>query len=167
MHNKEISSEKVTFLGGGKKKESSKRKRSEWRQIHRAATSEGAVPMTRVWERWRSAGCLYCACRYWRREAGGMCALLGRICLPPGRMFLRLGFADCFEDWGIALIPAKQFRNLFQKLFTQSIVIWGHAVEVKTLRYKREGRGFDTRWGDCLNLPNPSGRIGPWGLLSL
>jgi hypothetical protein len=29
MHNKEISSEKVTFLGGGKKKESSKRKRSE------------------------------------------------------------------------------------------------------------------------------------------
>jgi hypothetical protein len=27
-------------------------------------------------------------------------------------------------------------------------------------------RGFETRWGEFLNLPNPSGRR-PWGLLSL
>jgi hypothetical protein len=26
---------------------------------------------------------------------------------------------------------------------------------------------FDTRWGEFLNLPNPSGRTRPWGLLSL
>jgi hypothetical protein len=30
-------------------------------------------------------------------------------------------------------------------------------VVVKALCYKPEGRGFDTRWGDFLNLPNPSG----------
>jgi hypothetical protein len=29
------------------------------------------------------------------------------------------------------------------------------------------GRGFDTLWGEFLNLPNPSGRTRPWGLLSL
>jgi hypothetical protein len=38
---------------------------------------------------------------------------------------------------------------------------------VKTLCYKPEGRGFDTRWGEFLNVPNPSGRTRPWGLLSL
>jgi hypothetical protein len=30
-----------------------------------------------------------------------------------------------------------------------------------------EGRGFDTRWGEFLNLPNPSGRTRHWGLLNL
>jgi hypothetical protein len=29
------------------------------------------------------------------------------------------------------------------------------SVVVKVLRYKPEGRGFDTRWGEFLNLPNP------------
>jgi hypothetical protein len=41
------------------------------------------------------------------------------------------------------------------------------SVVVKALCYKPEGRGFDTRWGDFLNLSNPSGRTRPWGLLSL
>jgi hypothetical protein len=42
-------------------------------------------------------------------------------------------------------------------------------VVVKTLCYKPEGRGFETRWGEWIffNLLNPSGRIRPWGLLSL
>jgi hypothetical protein len=40
-------------------------------------------------------------------------------------------------------------------------------IVVKALCYKPEGRGFDTRWGEFLNLPNPSGRTEPWGLLSL
>jgi hypothetical protein len=31
-------------------------------------------------------------------------------------------------------------------------------VVVKALCYKPEGRGFDTRCGEFLNLPNPSGR---------
>jgi hypothetical protein len=41
------------------------------------------------------------------------------------------------------------------------------SVAVKALGYKPEGRGFETRWGEILNLPNPSGRTRPWGLLSL
>jgi hypothetical protein len=41
------------------------------------------------------------------------------------------------------------------------------SVVVKALCYKPEGRGFDTRWGEFLNLPNSSGRTRPWGLLSL
>jgi hypothetical protein len=41
------------------------------------------------------------------------------------------------------------------------------SVVVKALCYKPEGRGLDSRWGDFLNLPNPSARIRPWGLLGL
>jgi hypothetical protein len=37
----------------------------------------------------------------------------------------------------------------------------------KALCYKPEGRGFDSQWCEFLNLPNPSGRTWPWGLLSL
>jgi hypothetical protein len=37
---------------------------------------------------------------------------------------------------------------------------------VKALCYKPEGRGFNSRWGEFLNLPNPSGCTRPWGLLS-
>jgi hypothetical protein len=42
-----------------------------------------------------------------------------------------------------------------------------HEIVFKALCYKPEGRGFDTRWGEFLNLPNPSGSTRPWGLLSL
>jgi hypothetical protein len=31
----------------------------------------------------------------------------------------------------------------------------------------RTGHRVETRWGEILNLPNPSGRIRPWDLLSL
>jgi hypothetical protein len=41
------------------------------------------------------------------------------------------------------------------------------SVVVKALCCKPEGRGFVTRWGEFLNLLNPSGRTRPWGLLSL
>jgi hypothetical protein len=44
------------------------------------------------------------------------------------------------------------------------------SVVVEALCYKPEGRGFETRWGEWIfffNLPNPSGRTRPWGLLSL
>jgi hypothetical protein len=37
----------------------------------------------------------------------------------------------------------------------------------KALGYKPESRGFETRRGGILNLPNPSGRTRPWGLRSL
>jgi hypothetical protein len=39
------------------------------------------------------------------------------------------------------------------------------SVVIKALCYKPEGRGFDTRWGDFLNVPNL--RTRPWGLLGL
>jgi hypothetical protein len=35
---------------------------------------------------------------------------------------------------------------------------------VKVLCYKPEGRGFGTRRGEFLNIPNLSGRIRPWVL---
>jgi hypothetical protein len=41
------------------------------------------------------------------------------------------------------------------------------SIAVKALGYKPEGSGFETRWSEILNLPNPPGRIRPWGLLSL
>jgi hypothetical protein len=34
---------------------------------------------------------------------------------------------------------------------------------VKALGYKPEGRGFETRWGAILNLPNTSARNRLWG----
>jgi hypothetical protein len=39
------------------------------------------------------------------------------------------------------------------------------SLVIKVLCYKLEGHGFDTRQGDFLNLPNPSGRSRPWCLL--
>jgi hypothetical protein len=49
------------------------------------------------------------------------------------------------------------------------VILWGErgSVVVKALCYKPEGRGFDSQWDEILNLPNPSGRTRPWGLLSL
>jgi hypothetical protein len=41
------------------------------------------------------------------------------------------------------------------------------SLVVKALGYKPEGRDFETCWDKILNLPNPSGRNRPWGLLSL
>jgi hypothetical protein len=70
------------------------------------------------------------------------------------------------------------FYGRFITLFTTAIhwvVLWPRWIKsipscrlvVKALGYKPEGRGFETRWGESLNLPNPSGRTRPWGLLSL
>jgi hypothetical protein len=41
------------------------------------------------------------------------------------------------------------------------------SLVVKALSYKPEGRGFESQWGEILNLPNPSGCTKPWSLLSL
>jgi hypothetical protein len=47
-------------------------------------------------------------------------------------------------------------------------LLWARGnMVVKALCYKPEGRCFDTRSGEFLNLPNPSGRTRPRGLLSL
>jgi hypothetical protein len=44
---------------------------------------------------------------------------------------------------------------------------FGGSVMLKALGSKPEGRGFENRWGENLNLPNPSDRTRLWGLLSL
>jgi hypothetical protein len=41
------------------------------------------------------------------------------------------------------------------------------SLVVKALGKKPEGRGFEIRLGEILKLPDPSGRIRPWSLLSL
>jgi hypothetical protein len=41
------------------------------------------------------------------------------------------------------------------------------SLVVNALGYKPEDRGFESQWGEILNLLNPSGRTRPWGLLSL
>jgi hypothetical protein len=57
-------------------------------------------------------------------------------------------------------MPKNSYPPFIYTLYRDSLV-------VKALGYKPEGRGFETRWGEILNLPNPSGRTNPWGLLSL
>jgi hypothetical protein len=59
----------------------------------------------------------------------------------------------------------QQTKNIFVRNFFY-VGIRGNVV-VKALFYKPEGRGFDSRCGEFLNLPNSSGRTRPWGLLSL
>jgi hypothetical protein len=51
-------------------------------------------------------------------------------------------------------------------LFTDYIIYKSHclargSVVVKALSYKPEGGGLDTRWGEFLNVPNPSTALGP------
>jgi hypothetical protein len=56
-------------------------------------------------------------------------------------------------------------EELSLKIFCEAL----SSVVVKTLCYKPEGHGFETRWDEWIffNLRNPSGRTIPWGLLSL
>jgi hypothetical protein len=35
------------------------------------------------------------------------------------------------------------------------------SIVVKAICYKPEGRGFNTQWGEFLNLPNPLAALGP------
>jgi hypothetical protein len=51
--------------------------------------------------------------------------------------------------------------TLFVRVYSTSRLV------LKALCYKPGGRGFETRWADFLNLPNPSGRTRPWGLFGL
>jgi hypothetical protein len=53
--------------------------------------------------------------------------------------------------------------------WTAFLVVGAHgSIKDKALRYKPEGRGFETRRDECIfsNLQNPSGHTRPWGLLS-
>jgi hypothetical protein len=67
--------------------------------------------------------------------------------------------------YAVTLLPGiltKLLRSAFVCLSGQR-----GSVMVKALSYKPEGRGFDTRRGEFLNLPNPSSGTRPWGLLSV
>jgi hypothetical protein len=97
---------------------------------------------------------------------------------------------ECYLVWVFVLSFSALCRQgicvqkiLFKNIFTVPYIIFqlirnlirgyiqilgeSGSVMVKALCYKPEGRGFDTRWGEFLNLPNPSSRTRPWGLLSL
>jgi hypothetical protein len=77
----------------------------------------------------------------------------------------------CYIDGQKNKYSVLLFRNK-KMLYIDYLVLYkalgarGRLV-VKALGYKSEGRGFETWWGDILNLLNPSGRANPWGLLSL
>jgi hypothetical protein len=60
-------------------------------------------------------------------------------------------------------------KKLLFFIYLCLIVYYGahYSLVFKTLVYKPEGHGFETRWSEILNLSNPSGLIRPWGLLSL
>jgi hypothetical protein len=60
----------------------------------------------------------------------------------------------------------RPFYVLMSAIPAQSLGARGSVV-VKALFYKPEGREFDTRWGEFLNLHNPSGRTRVWDLFSL
>jgi hypothetical protein len=62
-------------------------------------------------------------------------------------------------------IPASQ-KRIVKNRTARGLGARGSLV-VKALGYRPEGRGFENRRGEILNLPNPCGRIRPWGLLSL
>jgi hypothetical protein len=63
------------------------------------------------------------------------------------------------------LIDGGQLVNLTHRphftprnIFWYSFLFWASgSLVVKALNYKLEGRGFETRRGEILNLPNPSG----------
>jgi hypothetical protein len=60
------------------------------------------------------------------------------------------------------------YSVLLLRILYPVLIYWARgSLVVKALGYKPEGRGFETRWSEILNLPNPSGRTRPWGLLSL
>jgi hypothetical protein len=67
------------------------------------------------------------------------------------------------QPYALALCPLLPGR--FMVLISARRV--RSSVVVKALCYELESHGFDIQWGEFLNLPNPSGRTRPWGLLSL
>jgi hypothetical protein len=82
-----------------------------------------------------------------------------------------LSSTDCtWPDLGLNPGPLlMQCGLLWGKLNAMGSREWWArgSVVVKALCYKPEGRGFNSWWGEFLNLHNPSGHTRPWGLLGL
>jgi hypothetical protein len=70
-----------------------------------------------------------------------------------------------FRHCGTTSISWQVTWNLCRQIGAR--VVANGSLVVKALGYEPEGRGLETRWGEILNLTNPSGRTRPWGLLSL
>jgi hypothetical protein len=68
-------------------------------------------------------------------------------------------------SWCVMYVCVPLLSTAFIETFRAEINT--PSLVVKVLGYKPEGRVFETRWSEILNLPNPSGRIRSWGLLSL
>jgi hypothetical protein len=73
------------------------------------------------------------------------------------------------------IVPRLEFDSRRYQIFWEVVGLEGRPFSlVSTIEeltelyvYEPEGRGFKTRWGEILNLHNPSGRTRPWGSLSL
>jgi hypothetical protein len=91
------------------------------------------------------------------------------------RVLLEFGQTPLVEvEWNYAESFAVIFRAAMYVILKWCLITWDcvlygarGSVVVKGLCYKPEGHGFDSWWGEFWNLPNPSGRTRPWGLLSL
>jgi hypothetical protein len=82
------------------------------------------------------------------------------------------------REWqDIYMGPSMRVSFTYSKVLNQRLsyllgvrsTFYETSVVVEALRYKPEGRGFDSRWGNRIvfNLPNPSSRTRPSRLLSL
>jgi hypothetical protein len=70
-------------------------------------------------------------------------------------------YTECIlSAWNVVWATGKHVHK-----FSLCICPYGahSTVLIKTLCYKPEGHGFDTLWGEFLNLPNPSSCTRPWG----
>jgi hypothetical protein len=75
-------------------------------------------------------------------------------------------FKDSAPRSYLDVLPLKAIlvrHNMKQNNFG-TCSAWGArgSLLVKALGYKSEGRGFENRLGELLNLPNPSGCTRPW-----
>jgi hypothetical protein len=93
-----------------------------------------------------------------------------RLVSHPRSLHVLLGFCTSLLR---CMHPQNYNGSMWSSLHPSSYVSYCQffgargSVVVKALCYKPEGRRFDTRWGEFLNLPNPSGHTRPWGLRSL
>jgi hypothetical protein len=77
-------------------------------------------------------------------------------------------FVECFPlPYVRSVIIAHSGVNNVMPACLSGDVYNSAILVVKALCYKPEGRGFDTQLIFFFNLPNPSGRTRPWGLLCL
>jgi hypothetical protein len=104
--------------------------------------------------------------------------------LSPRANYTDRATASCRRSWcqllkveGCSMVSATDLQghilgfldrsHYFFFSSSSSVVEARGSLLVKALGYKPKGCGFETRWDDIFNLPNPSCRTRPRGLLSL